>query len=227
MDVHGIDGFKFDYQPLLLYLIKIFKIKDAARDIDQPPVQILITLDGADLSCNVPHVTAGVKMNDPRSIDPVSGLPIGVHNSRKVQRRELCFPFKSLLAKDSKDLNDNHFGDFFDYFKSVEADGIEGGAMRIEVMLPQDQSSFWKALKLGGACKVARDFCHCCACTSAEVILPNKVQCSRCVEKGKEFCYHWDVCDKANMLRLQGQLESLNGTYPYLANQAVLSWPKI
>jgi hypothetical protein len=175
VDVDGIDGFKFDYEALLLYLIKLFKLEDAARDINQPPVQISITLDGADLSRNVTHVTAGVKINDPRSIDPVSGLPIGVHNSRKVQSRELCFPFKSLLAKDSKDLYDNHFGDFFDYFKSVEAGGLEGGTMRIEVTSPQDQSSFWKALKRGGACKVARDFCHCCACTSAEVILPNKV----------------------------------------------------
>ena len=102
LNVDGIDGFKFDYERVLLYLIKLFKLEDAARDINQPPVQMSITLDGADLSRNVTHVTAGVKINDPRSIDPGSGLPIGVQDSRKMQSRELCFPIKSLLAKDSK-----------------------------------------------------------------------------------------------------------------------------
>jgi hypothetical protein len=223
VNIDGIHGFKFEYERLLLYLLKLFKLEDAARDVNQPPVQISITLDGADLSRNVTHVTAGVKINDPRSIDPISGLPIGVMNSRKVQSRELCFPFKSLLAKDSKELYDNHFGDFFDYFKTVQADGLGGGVIQINVTSPQDRSSFWKALKRGGACKVARDFCHCCACTSAEVVLPNKVKCSRCLETGRQICYHWDVCSEENMIRLQGQLESLQEMYPYLADDAVLS----
>jgi hypothetical protein len=112
VDVDGIDGLKFDFEPLLLYVLKLFKLEDAVRDINQPPVQISITLDGADLSHNVTHVTAGVKVNNPMSIDPLSGLPIGVTNSRKVQSRELCFPFKSLLAKDLKELYNNHSGDF-------------------------------------------------------------------------------------------------------------------
>jgi hypothetical protein len=60
VDVDKIDGFKFDYEPLLLYLLKLFKLEDAARDMNQPPVQISITLDGADLSRNVTHVTQQV-----------------------------------------------------------------------------------------------------------------------------------------------------------------------
>ena len=136
VNVDGIDGFQFDYERVLLYLLQLFKLEDAARDINQPPVQISITLDGADLSRNVTHVTAGVKINDPRSIDPDSGLPIGVQDSRKIQSRELCFPVKGLLAKDSKELYDNHFGDFFDYFKYVQTNGLDGGAIRINVTLP-------------------------------------------------------------------------------------------
>jgi hypothetical protein len=134
---------------------------------------------------------------------------------------------KELLAKDSKELYKNHFGDFFDYFKDVQANGLDGGAIRIDVSSPQDQLSFWKALKRGGACKVAKDFCHCCTCTSAEVVLPNKVKCSRCLENGKQSCYHWDVCSKDNMIRLQGRLEALQEMYPYLADDAVLSKLKI
>jgi hypothetical protein len=81
--IPGIGGFKFDYEPLLLYLLKLFKLQDAARYSNQPPVQISMTLDGADLSRNVMHITAGVKINDPHSIGPVSGLPIGLQDSRK------------------------------------------------------------------------------------------------------------------------------------------------
>jgi hypothetical protein len=166
VDVNMINGFKFNYEPLMLYLLNLFKLEDAARDINQPPVQISITLDGADLSCNVMHVTAGVKINDPHSIDPVSGLPVDVQDSRKVQSREVCFPFKSLLAKDSKELYNHHFGDSFDYLKKIQANGLDSGTIRINITSPQDQSSFWKALKCGGACKGAKDFCHCCTCTS-------------------------------------------------------------
>jgi hypothetical protein len=200
VDVDGIsNGFKFAYKPLLLYILKLFKLEDVARDINQPPVQISITLDGADLSHNVTHLTAGVKINEPCSINPVSWLPIGVHDSRKVQSRELCFPLKSLLAMDSKELYDNHFGNFFDYFKNVPANGLDGRALRINMSSPQDQSPFWKALKRGGACKVAKNFCHCCACTYEEVITSKQVRCSRCLEKGSEN-YHWDVGDEANMI---------------------------
>ncbi len=58
-------------------------------------------------------------------------------------------------------------------------------------------------------------------------MIQNKIEGSRCIEKGKEFCYHWDVCSEEDMIRRQGQLESLNEMYPYLANQAVLSQLKI
>jgi hypothetical protein len=128
VDTDWIDGFKFEYELLLLYLLTTsFKLQDAARDINQPLVLIPITLDRADLSCNVTHVTAGVKINVPHSIYPISWLPLCIQDLRKVQSRELCFPFnKSLLAKDSKELYKNHSGDFLDYFKNVQANGIYG-----------------------------------------------------------------------------------------------------
>ena len=73
---------------MLLCLIKLFKLEDAARDITQPPVQLPITLDGADLSRNMTQVTAGVKINGPCSIDPDSGLPIEVCRIQERSRVE-------------------------------------------------------------------------------------------------------------------------------------------
>jgi hypothetical protein len=52
-----------------------------ALDPDEPPVEFSITLDGADLSRDISHITAGIKINDPRAIDPKSRIPIGMDNS--------------------------------------------------------------------------------------------------------------------------------------------------
>jgi hypothetical protein len=101
-----IDGIQFDYRKLLAYLLCLYKLDDVAWDPNQPPVQFSIILDGADLSRNITHVTAGIKINDPLGIDPVSGIPIGIEDLAKVQSCELCYPAKILIAKDTKTLYD-------------------------------------------------------------------------------------------------------------------------
>jgi hypothetical protein len=85
-----LDGFAFkvgvadDYSKLLIFLLEMFKLDGIAKDSTQAPVQIACTLDGADISRNVSHVTAGIKILDPRAIDPISHLPIGMDGSKKV-----------------------------------------------------------------------------------------------------------------------------------------------
>jgi hypothetical protein len=69
-------------------------------------------------------VTAGIKINDPRAKDPISGIPIGFKDSTKVQCRELCFPCKILIAKDTKELYSMYFEDFFGFFKQVKTAGF-------------------------------------------------------------------------------------------------------
>jgi hypothetical protein len=69
---------QFDYGILLAYLLCLYKLNDVARDPYQPPIQFSITLDGADLSRNITHIMADIKINDPRAIDWVSGIPIGM-----------------------------------------------------------------------------------------------------------------------------------------------------
>ena len=81
----GIDGIFFDYPKLLGYLLKLYKLDVVASDPTQPAVEFSITFDGADLSRNILHVTAGVKINDPRAIDPLSGIPTGMEDLTKVQ----------------------------------------------------------------------------------------------------------------------------------------------
>jgi hypothetical protein len=115
----GIDGIYFDYEKLLLFLLKLYRLDKVELDPDQPVVEFSFTLDGADLSRNISDVTTGIKINDPCAIDPISGIPIGMEDSRKVQNRELCYACKILIAKDSKTLYDSYYSDLFTFFRQV------------------------------------------------------------------------------------------------------------
>jgi hypothetical protein len=218
----GIDGVQFDYGKLLAYLLRLYKLDDVARDPNQPPVQFSITLDGADLSRNITHVTAGIKINDPRAIDPVSGIPIGMEDSAKVQSRELCFPAKILISKDTKTLYDKYFADFFAFFREANESGFGEFARPFSISSPQDLSSHWKCTKKGGACKRKIEFCHLCACRSNECHVPRQFQCERCVRDGRQECYHWVVGDPVTLARVQSSLEGMRGTHAFLNDATVL-----
>jgi hypothetical protein len=75
---------------MLVFLLEMFQLDHSAKDPLQPPVQLACTLDGADISKFVSHVTAGIKILDPCAIDPISHLPIGLEGSKKVQSEDLC-----------------------------------------------------------------------------------------------------------------------------------------
>jgi hypothetical protein len=178
-------------------------------------------LDGADLSRNISHVTAAIKINDPRAIDPKSGIPIGMDDSLRVQSRELCWPCKILIAKDTKELYHKYFTDFFAFFKQVEERGFEDFPFPFIVSSPQDLLSHWKALGVGGACKQKTYFCHACCCSSAVVHLPRAIPCTTCMERGREKCFHYEVGNTGTLLRAQERLVAMAVNHPYLQDGTV------
>jgi hypothetical protein len=218
---NGIDGVQFDYGKLLAYILRLYGLHDVARDPNQPPVEFSITLDGADLSRNISHVTAGIKMNDRRAIDPLSGIPIGFQDSMKLQSRELCYPVKILIAKDTKLLYKDYFTDFFEFFKGVEEHGFGEYQRPFVVSSPQDLSSFWKVYKKGGACKQKIEFCHICSCKSKQCYLPRQDLCERCIRNGRQECYHWVEGDPATLLREQSKLDSMKSTHAFLSDSTI------
>jgi hypothetical protein len=77
-----LDSFSFNYSKILMFLLEMFQLDHIVRVPSQPPVQLACTLDGADISKFVSHVTAGIKILDPVAIDPISRqLPIGLEGS--------------------------------------------------------------------------------------------------------------------------------------------------
>jgi hypothetical protein len=68
-----LDGlFSFNFSKMLVFLIEMFQLDHIARDPLQPPVQLPCILNEAHISKFVSHVTAGIKIMDPRAIDPIS-----------------------------------------------------------------------------------------------------------------------------------------------------------
>ena len=156
VDPNGpLDGVVFEFLPLLTYVLKTYKLYEITTTIGG--VCIAVTLDSADLSRNITHVTAGIKIVDPRAVDPISGIPIGLDGSKKLQSRELCIPFKIVLAKDNKNLYDTQFTDFFAFFKLIGEED-HGCFKKFNIVSPQDCLSFWKTLKRGGACRNKTEF---------------------------------------------------------------------
>jgi hypothetical protein len=218
-----LDGVAFkngdgdDYSKLLLFILEIFKLDVISQDTNQPPIQLAGTLDGMEMSRQVCVVIAGIKMLDPRAIDPVSHLPIGMEGSKKIQSRELCFPFKMVLTRDTKTLYQEQFKDFFDFLGRIRDFGLpEFGIRPIQVSSPQDMSSTWKALGRGGGCKVHTFFCYCCALASKDSAMPRKIRCESCITKDRLKCYHHATGDVATLERLSHDLEELQDTHQFL-----------
>ena len=101
------------------FLFKMFKLYIIA--VTEWKVKISVTVDYADLSRNTQHVTAEIKILDPRAINPLTGIPLGFEG---VQSQEFCFPVKILLAKDTKCLYKTHFTDFFEWAAKLNTVGV-------------------------------------------------------------------------------------------------------
>ena len=206
----GVDGIEFDYSLLLKYILKLFKLDRIAKKYGK--VSIGITLDGADLSRNIQHVTCGIKILDPRAINPLTGIPIGLEG---VQSRDYCFPFKILLAKDTKALYQTHFKPFFAWARELHEKGLDE-FKPFKVASPQDISSFWKCIGRGGACKRDEDFCHCCPLKSRDLIKPNLFKCVDCIRRCNRECYHHQVGDEKYLEDVKEDLQGLVDTHSHL-----------
>jgi hypothetical protein len=114
-------------------------------------VEVLIMLDGAELCDGLCHLTAGIKITDPRAVDPHDGKPLscfgdGMGHILARKSCNYCFAIKCLLGKDSKEAY-QEFSDFFSFFERLMKEGL----------LASDCSG---AQKNGNT-----HFCHVCPCT--------------------------------------------------------------
>jgi hypothetical protein len=199
---------------VLRMIICVFGLdKYAATGSGHRPVMIAHTLDGAMLTSHLGHhVTAAIKIVDPRACDPVSGIPIGI--AGLFQSRELCFPIQIVFGKDCKNLYTYCFGLFHGKFNGglVMPPAIDGcpELSNFQVISPQDMSSIWKTTGLGQGCYNKKQFCYCCMCTNEFISVCKKTgdsRCDLCCKFEIDRCFCHPVNDSVHLHQLSAMLE--------------------
>jgi hypothetical protein len=192
------EGFEFDAVKVTETLFRAFGLMDEAK---RRPVELGLASDGAQLTNTVSHVAAGLKFNDVAMRDPFTKQHMLLHSPDSlVQSRNLCFPLRIVIAKDSKKTLEG----FCSLYKSFNAgDVAEALECRpFKMSFPGDMKLQWGALDEGGAAKVKERFCYICPCRSSTIHVPqDKTKCLLCIEKAEggrdgeaqddEDCYHY------------------------------------
>lgn len=210
--------YQFHFEKMLWFLLKTFKLHDIAQ---RERVEISITLDGAELTKDLCHLSFGIKITDGCAINPRDGLPLAYSedgifgNIFNNQSRNFCFLMKMLLGKDGK-ITYQEFADVFYSFERVMKEGLPASEfgpkiMPLIVWSPQDLSSIWKSLNTGGGARKCgnKHWCHLCACTGNKIasFLVDDNRCDSCIQKNRECCYHWPVGDEDSVRHFQQELE--------------------
>ena len=205
----------FDYRCYTDYILEKFGLLDI---IDNPattdPVMVAVTFDGGSVSRFLGHVTGGFKLVDKRCQNPKTGeFLFGESGNVKVQSHVHCFPIKIALSKDSKQLYQTEFADFFRFLKEYEREKD----YRVKFVFPQDMSSIWKTTGRGGTAKVKTFPCYCCAVTTKTLVAAQpKSKCFRGNRCLQPECYHHSMICSETIESWAQQKEVLEGEYPYL-----------
>ena len=155
------------------------------------------------------HVCAGLKFNDIGMRNPFTKQPMLLHEPDSlVQSRNLCFPLRVVIAKDSKKTLDG-FRSLYNKFSSGEV-STALDCRPIKMSYPGDMKLQWGALNKGGAAKVKEQFCYVFSCTLSLLHTPQDAsKYDLCKDKDGQHhetqrCYHFKFLASPEV---RGQLE--------------------
>jgi hypothetical protein len=106
-----VDGWEADYGKWLIYVLDLYQLLEVAKDPLKPRVELATTLDGVQISDNITIVVAGMKVTDPRAIDPRTGEYVSLFQSPS-----LCIPLKIVVTPDTKATYNEYFANLFLFF---------------------------------------------------------------------------------------------------------------
>jgi hypothetical protein len=216
------EGFEFDYTKVTRTLFEAFGLMDVAK---QRPVELGLTSDGAQLTNTISHVAAGLKFNDMAMRHPISKFPLLLHEPGSlVQSRNLCFPLRIVIAKDSKKTLDGFRPLYLKFSTGEIARDLQCRAFKMS--FPGDMKLQWGALDAGGAAKVKENFCFACSCRSSSLHMPrDKTACALCRDKEEgdnddnntvamQYCYHYPfLADPQIRMKLADELGNLTASF--------------
>ncbi|CAB9505987.1 hypothetical protein SEMRO_250_G098940.1 [Seminavis robusta] len=186
---------RFDFEIYLRMILAGFGLDHHAETGSlSEPVLLAHTLDGAQLTAHLGHVTAGVKIIDPRAVDPITGRNLFLDHL--YQSRDLCFPCQITFGRDCKDLYTDCFHQFHSLFNGglvIPSLGDLPELSNFNIVSPQDMSSIWKTTGLGGGSHQTLLFCYACMCHNHQKHLfqTGSNRCPTCqrLKVGKCFCH--------------------------------------
>jgi hypothetical protein len=184
----------------------------------------VFSLDGASITKNLGHVLGGFKVVDRSSRDPISGeLLLDNPTELNAQSRNLCFPLKLIMGKETKETL-KEFGPMFNFMEACQSCDPRTNPMTKHYGLKPlttaancDLSAGWKCLCKGGAAKVANLPCHCCALYKLKWAIPNsdakKIDCNLCHELHSGIpdwqCYHHSMMTPESLEQAEVELSRL------------------
>jgi len=205
---------KFDVRTATQFILNSHGLWN--KVLNKEHVQLAATVDGGDLSWNITQVSAGLKMVDPRALDPINGTPLfGNTGYDKVQSKHHCYPLYVIIGKDNKELYKTHLSKFFDDVNALEVEHVEG----LQVAQCHDMCSLHKSLGVGGGMKVNILACYCCNRHRDDLAKPMDVRCEFCTGRGSTHpCYHTEVSDEGIIERMREEWQEHLNAWPHLNN---------
>ena len=213
----GGEYVEWDVEKVLVAMLKGFGLYDIAKE---RPVDVHQSIDGAQISKHVTHVSYGLKMADKAAVCPFKKQPIFANpNETILQSRNLCFPVKIIMMPETKAIY-SEFEHLFARFNGFTWSDEVPDLIPINAPMNCDMSAQWKALGIGGAAKRDKYPCHCCPIESDFLATPNAIPCDRwCKELHSDepgwHCYHKDFLSEENLekmaMELEGVAESIAG----------------
>ena len=184
------------------------------RTMNKEIITMAATVDGGDLAWGLTQVSAGVKLVDHKTRDPISGcLLFGESGHKKVQAKHNCFPLYIFITKDNKELYQTHLSQFFREINEFEEEYSDG----LRIAQPADMCSLQKTLGAGGAMKCKNYACYCCSIHRDDLAKQQATPCTDCVRLGRtQPCYHQQVTDENLIERLKHEREEHLSTWPHL-----------
>ncbi len=142
------NSIKFDVKHAIKVLLEKHGLWE--RMLNNQLVTVSATVDGGDLVWGLTQVSAGVKIVDHKAKDPVTGrLLFSAGGHEKVQSRDNCYPLYIFIAKDNKELYQDHLSRFFWEVDELEEEYKDG----LWFCQGADMCSLQKMLGTGGAMK--------------------------------------------------------------------------
>jgi len=150
------------------HAVRFLKATTLYEKAQRTSVSIAFTADGALLMKSRTHISCGVKITDVDGKHPITGLPLMAtaddedydeeNSIRCMQSQELCAILVMADAKDSKELYNDVFRDFYDYSESLRLYGMpardgEPALQPFLVSHPQDMKTAQTVSGRGGCCK--------------------------------------------------------------------------